>query len=120
MIEHVLGIHAELQALGLGQLDRFRQACIKAPAARSFDRTLAKRSPCSRQRILKENLSGLDVGDSAETAESRQVGRDGQTLWIFDLLDRITREIATGGTTCKFNAAGMHIKRPNDIGRSVG
>ena len=70
MIEYVLSIHSELQCLGLRNLDRFRQACIKSPSTGSLDHALAKSSSRSRQWILQKNLAGFRIRNRAESAET--------------------------------------------------
>ena len=80
MVQHVLRIHTNLQALGFRDLDRFTQTRIEAPSAWCFNRALSESASCSGQRILEKNLAGLRVRYSAERTESPQALRDSRAL----------------------------------------
>ena len=72
MVEYILCVQTDLQALGLRDLERLRHACVSAPLPRSFHHPLAQGTPLSGKRILKKNLAGL--GKSLYCAMTRASG----------------------------------------------
>src|SRR3989442_168183 len=73
MIEHIPCVHTKLQALGLANLERLAQSCVKPPPSRPFHHTLAQCPSRSRKWILKKNLAGRGVCNSVEGARSPKV-----------------------------------------------
>src|SRR5206468_13042370 len=87
MVEYVLSVDTELEALGFTNLVRFAHACVKAPQSRSFHDALPQRAPPSRKRILKKDLAGLGVCNGSKSARVPEVLRRRHTgaLRIGDL-----------------------------------
>src|SRR5262245_41794066 len=73
MVQHILGVHTNLETLRLGNLERLAEARIEAPPARSFDNTLAESSARSRQRVLQKHLAALRIRYCAERASGAKV-----------------------------------------------
>src|SRR5207253_8519396 len=69
MVEDIRCIHAELQAFGFREPDRFTDVCIKTPTSRPNDRADPEGRHGARLRVLKEDLTGLRIRDRVECAQ---------------------------------------------------
>lgn len=58
MIEYVRYIHTNLRALGFAKSERLTEGHINVPSPRTKQRVLSEVALRSRQRILKNNISG--------------------------------------------------------------
>ena len=123
MVEYILCVQTDLQALGLRDLERLRHACVSAPLPRSFHHPLAQGTPLSGKRILKKNLAGLGIRDRVKGTGVPEVlqGRHIGALRIRDRFEVRRRKVApgAGADALELDLPAFGVERSDNIRRSV-